>query len=201
MLLRLKILTGQFKGKQVRIKKPRILIGRGKECAIRPACNKVSRLHCQISITDKGVWINDLNSANGTFLSGIAVTSPREVNTGDKLEIGSLLMEAYVDKEDAPETVDDMLSVLDEFPNEDPTLDGGPTRITSRDEIEEMYALAGIRPNPESNNLAGLNDCDAVGSLMRAIMHSVDGYRTRHPEIGEDEVKQALETLLDRLRS
>ena len=47
----------------------------------------VSRLHCQLSATDEGIHVKDLDSTNGTFVSGRRITSTNH-QAGDRLRVG-----------------------------------------------------------------------------------------------------------------
>ncbi|SMF31767.1 FOG: FHA domain [Alteromonadaceae bacterium Bs31] len=45
-------------------------IGRSKECEISLGVTHLSRVHAQISVTQRGLELKDLSSANGTFVNG-----------------------------------------------------------------------------------------------------------------------------------
>ncbi len=63
------------------------LIGRGADCDLKLKSELVSRHHCQILLTDSVALINDLGSANGTFIDGQKLTPHRDT----KLAPGCLL--------------------------------------------------------------------------------------------------------------
>lgn len=48
----------------------RTVIGRGADCNLRIASKEVSRRHCLITVGDDNVQVQDLGSANGTFVNG-----------------------------------------------------------------------------------------------------------------------------------
>lgn len=70
-----------------------ITIGRGESVTLQIPDSGVSRKHLQISVSDDGILIEDLNSTNGTFINGkqistFAVTEPVGVHLGSsKIEI------------------------------------------------------------------------------------------------------------------
>jgi hypothetical protein len=55
----------------------------------------VSRLHCEIRLKDDGVYIVDLESANGTLINGktIEVQKPFAVKHGDILQLGRMRLQ------------------------------------------------------------------------------------------------------------
>ncbi len=69
---------------------PLTIVGRSTECHLKIASAQVSRRHCQISLRTDGVYVEDLASANGTFLDGARLPprTPTYVQSGSRLEIG-----------------------------------------------------------------------------------------------------------------
>lgn len=65
-------------------------IGRGTNNDIRIVDFAISRLHARISLGESGAYaISDLNSQNGTKVSGIDVTpTPQELHDGDIISLG-----------------------------------------------------------------------------------------------------------------
>uniref|UniRef100_A0A7C2NWJ8 FHA domain-containing protein n=1 Tax=Schlesneria paludicola TaxID=360056 RepID=A0A7C2NWJ8_9PLAN len=66
------------------------VIGRSAGCQLKIASPQVSRRHCRLSLRPDGVYLEDLDSANGTFLDGVRVPkeTPTYVHAGARLEIG-----------------------------------------------------------------------------------------------------------------
>jgi len=66
------------------------LVGRSADCQLRIASAEVSRRHCQLLLRPDGVYLEDLGSANGTFLDGVRVPQhlPTYAHPGARLEIG-----------------------------------------------------------------------------------------------------------------
>ena len=50
-----------------------LVVGSSPECDIVLADSRVSRLHCEIRLTDRGVMVRDLGSKNGTFVGDLAI--------------------------------------------------------------------------------------------------------------------------------
>jgi serine/threonine protein kinase len=80
------ILVVQATGKQIRLNDTVTLIGRSSECDLVLKAASVSKRHCQIVAEDNQIWVEDLESANGTLVNGQMVERCR-LKTGDVLEI------------------------------------------------------------------------------------------------------------------
>src|SRR5262249_56970235 len=71
------ILTVQDTGKKVRLHKPITLVGRAPECTLLVRASDVSKHHCQILIDTAQVAVEDLGSANGTYINGKRIKKAR----------------------------------------------------------------------------------------------------------------------------
>ena len=61
------------------------LIGRSDECDLKVDEGHPSRRHATLTITDEGAWLEDLESANGTYVNELRITSRTKLNTGDRI--------------------------------------------------------------------------------------------------------------------
>src|SRR5437879_3219582 len=89
MDVRLTVARGGSKGKTLKLRSAETLVGRGKGCDVRIPSAAVSRRHCRLSVRDGYVLVEDLGSANGTYVNGAKVKK-HAVRPGDRLEVGSL---------------------------------------------------------------------------------------------------------------
>lgn len=85
----LRVLQKQANVRTVRLH-PETVVGRSLDCTLKIASTQVSRRHCRIVDRDDGVFIEDLGSANGTFLDGSRLTPnvPTLARPGSQLAIG-----------------------------------------------------------------------------------------------------------------
>jgi hypothetical protein len=72
------------------INKVSSLIGRNPACDISIDHGSISRQHCLLQITDRGLHIKDLGTTNGTRVNGIALAEGY-VSVGDKITMGHLV--------------------------------------------------------------------------------------------------------------
>ena len=67
-----------------------VTIGRAVECEIVITSKRVSREHARIQRKGRHVLLEDLNSANGTFLNGEQIRAATELREGDEITIGEV---------------------------------------------------------------------------------------------------------------
>ncbi len=84
-----------------------VVSGRGKSAQLRIVSSDVSREHCRLGLTDTGVSIRDLNSANGTILNGQEITPDTDVTIppGGVIEIGPLRIQVQYEAASSDATV------------------------------------------------------------------------------------------------
>lgn len=93
----LKVVGGKNDGREITVAIPEFVIGRGEEAHLRPTSDLVSRNHTAIKIADGKVFIEDMNSRNGTFVNGERITEPHIAKVGDSLRVGRLQFEVIID--------------------------------------------------------------------------------------------------------
>jgi len=70
-----------------------IIVGRAPGSDIYIPDDLVSGKHARITPIPDGAILEDLGSTNGTFLNGLPVTLPQNLEAGDKLQVGNLVLE------------------------------------------------------------------------------------------------------------
>jgi pSer/pThr/pTyr-binding forkhead associated (FHA) protein len=65
--------------------KPEMVLGRQAECDLQLTEGHASRRHAKLLLEQDGVWVEDLNSANGTFVNGTKVTGKVKLAPNDRL--------------------------------------------------------------------------------------------------------------------
>jgi hypothetical protein len=80
--------------KKLEIHKGTATIGRHESCDIVLADVQVSRRHCILQVTAKGLRFRDLNSSNGISVNGKPVKEGF-LKVGDKLKVGTSQLEVY----------------------------------------------------------------------------------------------------------
>lgn len=78
------ILVKVSNGKQIALT-AEMSIGRQAECDLQLTEGHASRRHAKLTVADDGVWVEDLGSANGSFINGAPITTRTRLTSGDRL--------------------------------------------------------------------------------------------------------------------
>jgi predicted component of type VI protein secretion system len=81
------------------------MLGRSSRCDERIDDLRISRRHCTFSVRDDRVWVEDLNSQNGTRLNGERIAGARPLADGDVLQIAYVAFQIRIEKVPAPAPV------------------------------------------------------------------------------------------------
>lgn len=117
------VLQGPDKGRTLNAIDSVVLIGRGSE-QVPLTDQTVSRKHAELQRSDSGWIIQDLGSANGTFLNGGRITKPTRLKHGDQIRVGTTLM-VYMGDERVQQLTGAMI------PSDLVTLDAGNLAVES----------------------------------------------------------------------
>jgi pSer/pThr/pTyr-binding forkhead associated (FHA) protein len=153
--IQLTIVNGPTRTASVRLRKTATLIGRQKGCDIRIPSDEISRRHCLLYLDKGKLTVEDLNSANGTFLNGQRIQNREMLKPGDRITVGPLVFR--VDGE-RPKPSKPLRKVVEE-----PESDGEPVyrfaddkRPPAKKEIEiefDPHAFDGIMEGDDFRDL------------------------------------------------
>ena len=82
--------------KDIAIKAGMTIVGRRPDCDVRIPLPIISRKHCRISRKNDNLVIQDLGSANGTFVNNHPITES-EIKAGDLLQVGPMKFVVQID--------------------------------------------------------------------------------------------------------
>ena len=68
------------------------LLGRDRDCVARIEHATISRHHASIVITGTSAVLEDLGSKNGTWVNGLQIEKPTELEDGDEVRLGSVAL-------------------------------------------------------------------------------------------------------------
>src|SRR5262245_36867198 len=74
------------------MRRTEMIIGRQKGCGVRIPSAQVSRQHCLMAFKDDLLSVEDLTSANGTFINGRRIARREYLRPGDLLKVGPVTM-------------------------------------------------------------------------------------------------------------
>lgn len=64
------------------------VIGRSSYCSLVVEHETLSRVHASLRVAGDGVELSDLGSSNGTYVNGVAISTPTIVRPGDEIRLG-----------------------------------------------------------------------------------------------------------------
>lgn len=96
------VIAGPHTGKMFKLERGETVMGRSPKTDLQLQDVGVSRTHSRLTRVGDQVFVEDLQSANGTFLNGERITVARQLSDGDKITLGSttVLKFTYHDKLD-----------------------------------------------------------------------------------------------------
>jgi pSer/pThr/pTyr-binding forkhead associated (FHA) protein len=100
--MRFEVIAGPDKGRAFPLTPGEtLLVGRSKSTQTRLTDGHISRVHCEVTVKDDQVTVQDANSAAGTFVNGQRVSRQR-LQPGDLLRIGetTLCLQSETDSHD-----------------------------------------------------------------------------------------------------
>jgi pSer/pThr/pTyr-binding forkhead associated (FHA) protein len=65
------------------------VVGRTAECCGHLHDPMISRYHCSFFLQGEDVWVQDMNSRNGTYVNGWLARLPHVLRDGDRLRLAS----------------------------------------------------------------------------------------------------------------
>jgi hypothetical protein len=92
-MARLVVINGIEAGKAFDLNAPEVIIGRQAGVQIRLDSDKVSRRHARVVRQGDELRLEDLRSANGTFLNGKKLQAPATLRRHDKIGIGAYVLQ------------------------------------------------------------------------------------------------------------
>jgi hypothetical protein len=83
---------GPHAGQHIGLANGYLVVGRGADCGLRLGDRRVSRKHAALTVHGDHAWLEDLGSAEGTFVNGQRVRGRRELRRGDVLKFAVVRM-------------------------------------------------------------------------------------------------------------
>ncbi|MGE8644822.1 FHA domain-containing protein [Acinetobacter vivianii] len=90
MTWKLQAITGEFTGQELNIERD-MLVGRHQDADILLQSADISRRHAALLLKDQQLWVQDLNSSNGTFINDTRIEQETELHDGDILQFASFV--------------------------------------------------------------------------------------------------------------
>ncbi len=89
-------------GRDLELSEGEVTIGRSRTATVRVDHESVSRTHALLTFTKGTAVLKDLNSSNGTYVSGRRVVNEVRVASGDRIQVGAAIIEYRLVETEAP---------------------------------------------------------------------------------------------------
>lgn len=96
------VVQGKPQGMEIPLRGPQFVIGREKQCNLRPNSDLISKLHCAFLVAKDGLYVKDLGSTNGTLVNGDTIKAKVRLKDGDHVKVGALMFKVKLVDEPAP---------------------------------------------------------------------------------------------------
>ncbi|ONN48296.1 hypothetical protein AC056_16695 [Acinetobacter genomosp. 33YU] len=88
MTWKLQAITGEITGQEITVDRD-MLVGRHQDADLLLQAAEISRRHAALLLKDQLLWVQDLNSSNGTFLNDIRIEQEKQLHDGDIVQFAS----------------------------------------------------------------------------------------------------------------
>ncbi|MCH7316157.1 FHA domain-containing protein [Acinetobacter sp. ANC 3882] len=164
MTWKLQAITGEFTGQELNIERD-MLVGRHQDADILLQSADISRRHAALLLKDQQLWVQDLNSSNGTFINDARVEQETELHDGDILQFASFVFSVL-----APAAADAELPEIEIEPVTSTTHDQGMPSIAeravetpiTRDGMPQQVSIPKPAPIPEGVSVQAVPEPQAV---------------------------------------
>lgn len=117
-----------------------MLIGRELDCTIRVDAPQMRRYHAKVSVSDDGLFLEDLNAKNNTYLNGCRIGNGAWITLGDEINFDGIKFSVEPVKTNPSESsARDLKAALNNNPTI--TLRSEPMPFSNQDVVEATRAL------------------------------------------------------------
>jgi pSer/pThr/pTyr-binding forkhead associated (FHA) protein len=165
MDVKLVVEKGPTRTRKIRLHSEETIIGRRQGCDLRIPSASVSRRHCLLRFRDGYLTVEDMESANGTFLNGERISGRQVVRPGDKLEIGPVIF--VVEYQLTQAAIDHMMSGGEHFEVVGEAVED-VTELAEVEEVEELEAVEEVEEIAEAEAIDEVEEIKEVEAVVDA---------------------------------
>ncbi len=118
MTWKIQAITGELTGQEISIDRD-MLVGRHQSADIVLQAGEISRKHAAFLLKDQALWVQDLNSSNGTFINDVRIEHEILLKEGDIVQFAGLKFSVLAPPKDiAPALNETEIVLTSEQPSE-----------------------------------------------------------------------------------
>ncbi|OTG81114.1 FHA domain-containing protein [Acinetobacter sp. ANC 4648] len=168
MTWKLQSVTGELMGETINIERD-MLVGRHQDADVVLQSAEISRRHAALLLKDNVLWVQDLNSSNGTYVNDVRIANETLLKNEDTVQFASLKFSVIQSAETAA-AVDDVIenTVHVEF-IESETIEQPAEAIATSEYVAEPAAELKIEEFPQHTPAETMNTTGMPSLTERAV--------------------------------
>ncbi|MBP1484986.1 FHA domain-containing protein [Acinetobacter nosocomialis] len=138
MTWKLQAITGEFTGQEISIDRD-ILVGRHQDADLLLQAAEISRRHAALLLKDQLLWVQDLNSSNGTFVNDIRIEQEKQLHNGDIVQFASFKFSVLAPAQENNDLPEIEAEPVQAAPTQDLSDQGMPSLAERAAEVEVRH--------------------------------------------------------------
>ncbi|WP_426455791.1 FHA domain-containing protein [Acinetobacter sp. KB005] len=135
MTWKLQAITGEITGQEISIDRD-MLVGRHQDADVLLQAAEISRRHAALLLKDQLLWVQDLNSSNGTFINDIRIEQEKQLHDGDIVQFASFKFSVLAPVQEIDDLPEIEVEPVNTAPLQDLSDQGMPSLTERAAEIE-----------------------------------------------------------------
>ncbi|HDG7211764.1 FHA domain-containing protein [Acinetobacter nosocomialis] len=138
MTWKLQAITGEFTGQEISIDRD-MLVGRHQDADLLLQAAEISRRHAALLLKDQLLWVQDLNSSNGTFINDIRIEQEKQLHDGDIVQFASFKFSVLAPAQENNDLPEIEAEPVQAAPTQDLSDQGMPSLAERAAEVEVRH--------------------------------------------------------------
>lgn len=138
MTWKLQAITGEITGQEITVDRD-MLVGRHQDADLLLQAAEISRRHAALLLKDQVLWVQDLNSSNGTFVNDIRIEQEKQLHDGDIVQFASFKFSVLAPAQKSTDLPEIEAEPVQTAPTQDLSDQGMPSLAERAAEVEVRH--------------------------------------------------------------
>ncbi|MEQ1134569.1 FHA domain-containing protein [Acinetobacter seifertii] len=138
MTWKLQAITGEITGQEITVDRD-MLVGRHQDADLLLQAAEISRRHAALLLKDQLLWVQDLNSSNGTFVNDIRIEQEKQLHDGDIVQFASFKFSVLAPAQKITDLPEVEAEPVQAVPTQDLSDQGMPSLAERAAEVEVRH--------------------------------------------------------------